>query len=83
MTVETASQLARIKEIVCDILEIEEDEMTETSHFVEDHEADSLLAIEILAGMEKEFKVTIEQSELPRMVTLKGVYEVVAENAGW
>ncbi|QWF85098.1 acyl carrier protein [Amycolatopsis sp. CA-230715] len=83
MTVETASKLARIKEIVCDILEIEEDEMTETSHFVEDHEADSLLAIEILAGMEKEFKVTIEQSELPRMVTLKGVYEVVAENAGW
>ncbi|GAA2801276.1 acyl carrier protein [Kitasatospora sp. CM 4170] len=73
----------KIKEIVCDILEIEEDEVTETSLFKEDHQADSLRSIEILAGLEKEFSVTIDQSELARMVNLKGVYEVVAEAAGW
>ncbi|MER6618236.1 acyl carrier protein [Streptomyces xantholiticus] len=72
-----------IKEIVCDILEIEEDEVTEVSLFKEDHNADSLRAIEILAALEKEFKVVINQSELPRMVNLKGVYEVVSEPAGW
>ncbi|MFJ3793107.1 acyl carrier protein [Kitasatospora sp. NPDC090091] len=73
----------KIKDIVCDILEIEEDEVTETSLFKEDHQADSLRSIEILAGLEKEFSVTIDQSELARMVNLKGVYEVVAEAAGW
>lgn len=73
----------KIREIVCDILEMEEDEVTETSLFKEDHDADSLRAIEILAGLEKEFHVTIDQSELTRMVHLKGVYEVVAESAGW
>lgn len=83
MSTETTTRTARIKEIVCDVLEIEEHEMTGTSHFIEDHEADSLLAIEILALLEKEFKVTIEQSELPRMVTVEAVYEVVAESAGW
>ncbi|WP_329044948.1 phosphopantetheine-binding protein [Amycolatopsis sp. NBC_01488] len=80
---ETSSRTARIKEIVCDVLEIDEDEMTPTSLFIDDHGADSLLAIEILALLEKEFKVTIEQAELPRMVNLTAVHEVVAESAGW
>ncbi|MGW3040416.1 acyl carrier protein [Kitasatospora sp. NPDC001159] len=76
-------QSQKIKEIVCDILEIEEDEVTETSLFKEDHNADSLRSIEILANLEKQFSITIDQSELARMVNLKGVYEVVAEAAGW
>ncbi|GAB3117087.1 hypothetical protein GCM10027160_27080 [Streptomyces calidiresistens] len=70
---------ARIKELVCDVLELEEDEVTGTSLFKEDHGADSLRAIEILAGLEKEFKVTIDQTELERMVNLDGVYAVVEE----
>lgn len=77
------TRLATIKEIVCDILEIEEDEVTETSLFKEDHGADSLRAIEILAALEKEFSIVINQSELPRMVNLAGVYDVVAAPAGW
>lgn len=84
MTVSTrADRLETIKEIVCDILEIEEDEVTDTSLFKEDHGADSLRAIEILAALEKEFGIVINQSELPRMVNLEGVYAVVAEPAGW
>jgi acyl carrier protein len=79
MTLATSETNAKIKEIVCDILEIDEDEATETSLFSEDHGADSLRAIEILASLEKEFGVVIDQSELSRMVNLKAVYEVVAE----
>ncbi|MFI9100885.1 acyl carrier protein [Streptomyces fildesensis] len=70
----------KIREIVCDILEIEEEDVSDTSLFKEEHDADSLRAIEILAGLEKEFNITIDQSELARMVHLKGVYEVVAES---
>ncbi|MFF4387437.1 MULTISPECIES: acyl carrier protein [unclassified Streptomyces] len=79
----TAERAATIKEIVCEILELEEDEVTDISLFREDHDADSLRAIEILASLEKEFKVVIDQAELARMVNLKGVNEVVAESAGW
>ncbi|GGW82072.1 acyl carrier protein [Streptomyces lucensis JCM 4490] len=79
MTAITAEDATKVKEIVCEILELEEDEVTDTSLFREDHDADSLRAIEILASLEKEFKIVIEQSELARMVNLQGVYEVVAE----
>ena len=72
-----------IKEIVTDILEIDPDEVTETSLFKEEHDADSLRAIEILAALEKEFNIVIDQAELGRMVNLKGVYEVVSDAAGW
>ncbi|MEV0696815.1 acyl carrier protein [Saccharopolyspora sp. NPDC050389] len=70
-----------IKDIVCDILEIDPDELTDVSLFKEEHDADSLRAIEILAALEKKFGVVIDQSELGRMVNLEGVYSVFVEAA--
>lgn len=70
---------ATIKEIICDILEIDADEMTDTSRFKEDHEADSMGAIEILSQLERAFGIDIDQAELARMVNLQGVVTVVDE----
>jgi acyl carrier protein len=68
-----------IKGIVTGILEVHPGTMTLTSHFVDEHDADSMLVLEILAALEKTYNVTIEQSDLGRMVNLQGVYDVVAE----
>ena len=70
---------AKIKEIVSEILEIDAEDMTDTSLFKEDHDADSLGAIEILSALERTFGVEIDQAELTRMVNLEGVIAVVAE----
>jgi acyl carrier protein len=70
---------AKIKDIVSEILEIDAEEMTDTSLFKEDHDADSLGAIEILSALERTFGVEIDQAELTRMVNLEGVIAVVAE----
>lgn len=83
MTTATDQWKTQAKEIVCEILEIEPDEVTETSLFKEEHDADSLRAIEILAALERTFGVTIDQAELAEMVNLQGVYTVVAKAAGW
>ncbi|MFJ3962215.1 acyl carrier protein [Streptomyces sp. NPDC090036] len=69
----------RIKEIICDILEIEPEEMTDSSRFKEDHEADSMGAIEILSQLERVFGTDIDQAELSRMVNLAAVVTVVEE----
>ncbi|MFC8361422.1 acyl carrier protein [Streptomyces griseorubiginosus] len=74
-----AARKQEIKEVVCDILEIDEDEVTEVSLFKEDHDADSLRAIEILAALERTQHVTIDQAELSRMINLVGVYTVIEE----
>ncbi|UGY94191.1 acyl carrier protein [Streptomyces gobiensis] len=82
MTSAIDERFGKIKEIVCEILELEEDEVTPDGLFKEEYGADSLRAIEILAALEKEFGVVIDQAELSRMVNLLGVAEVVGEAAG-
>jgi len=79
MTTISDEQKDLVKAIVCEILEIEPDEISETSRFIEDHDADSLRAIEILARLEITLGITIDQAELARMTNLANVYTVVAE----
>ncbi|PWI06367.1 polyketide-8 synthase acyl carrier protein [Streptomyces sp. NWU339] len=75
--------LDELREIVAEVLEVEPEEITETGSFVDEYEADSLRAIEILARIEKKYKIDIPQSALPEMGNLKAVYDVVAAQAGW
>jgi acyl carrier protein len=74
-------RLDDLREIVAEVLEIEPEEITDTSDFVEEHEADSLRAIEILARIEKQYKVDIPQSELANMANLRAVYDVLSRYA--
>lgn len=74
---------ARITEIVCEHLEAEPGEIGAGDLFVADHGADSLMLIGVLAALEKEFRIVIDQAELTRMTSLAGVRAVVAESAGW
>ncbi|MFD5465588.1 acyl carrier protein [Kitasatospora sp. NPDC127059] len=68
----------KVREIVADCLDLELDELTLTDHFIDHYGADSLNAIEVLARLEKEFHVTIPQEELPNMVNLAAVLEVLS-----
>lgn len=80
--VEVDSRYSELREIVAEVLEVEPDEVTDSGDFVEEYEADSLRAIEILARIEKKYRVEIPQSELAGMRTLKGVREVVDQYVG-
>lgn len=75
------ARMDELREIVCEVLELEPEELTDTSLFAEDHDADSLRAIEILARIEKVYRVEIPQSDLPRMINLRAVYDVLLEHS--
>lgn len=72
-----------LREIVAEVLEIDTDELGDTGDFIEDYDADSLRAIEILARIDKKYKVEIPQEELPKLRNLDAVYESLVRNAGW
>jgi acyl carrier protein len=78
-----AGHLEELRELVAEVLELEPEELTDEGDFVEEYGADSLRAIEILARIEKRYKVEIPQAELPDMSNLQNVYAVVARRAGW
>ncbi|MGH3645557.1 MAG: acyl carrier protein [Micromonosporaceae bacterium] len=73
----------QVRDVVCEVLEIEPDELTDESLFREDHGADSMAMVEIVAWLEQAFEIKIDETNLVRMVNLAGVYAVVAEAAGW
>lgn len=76
----TTEQDEVLRAIVIDVLELEPEELTDTSSFIDDHDADSLLAIEILARIEKDLGVAIPQDDLARMTNLDGVRTVVSRS---
>lgn len=76
-------KMEELRMIVAGVLEIEPGEISNDGDFVEEYEADSMLAIEILARIEKRWKVDIPQAELPEMRNLAATHRVVARYAGW
>lgn len=74
-------QLEELRELVAEVLELEPEELTDTGDFMEDYEADSLRAIEILARIDKKYKVEIPQAELPELRNLKAVHAALARHA--
>lgn len=78
-----ADRMRLLADLVTEVLELEPGQLTETGDFVEDYAADSLMAIEILARIERDLGVAIGQDDLPQLTNLAGVYTVVARHAGW
>ncbi|MFJ6074774.1 acyl carrier protein [Streptomyces sp. NPDC093065] len=75
--------LEELRELAAAALEIEPEELGDDDHFIEDHDGDSLRAIELLARIEKKYKIELPQTELPNMTSLNAVYKVVAHHANW
>ncbi len=79
----TEQRFERIREIVAEHLELDGQDLTDDSHFIDKHGADSLALIDVLAALEKEFSIEIDQAQFARMLDVRRVYDVVAESAGW
>ncbi|MDH3199747.1 MAG: acyl carrier protein [Myxococcales bacterium] len=65
-----------LRQIIIEITEVEE--IPEDTPFA-DLGIDSMMAIEIVADIEKNYDVTIEEEELAELIHLKAVYEKVKE----
>jgi acyl carrier protein len=72
----------RIKELVCEILELNPEDVTDSSLFKAEHGADSLGLLEIHASLEQEYGISLEQLPLHELTNLAAVYTVVATARG-
>ncbi|MBM3245674.1 MAG: acyl carrier protein [Candidatus Omnitrophica bacterium] len=59
-----------IKGIIAEVLEKDPSEITPTARFFEDLGVDSMMALEIMAAIEKRYKITIPEEKLAEMRTL-------------
>jgi acyl carrier protein len=60
----------RVKKIIVDKLGVEESQITDDASFTNDLGADSLDTVELIMEFEKEFNVTIEDSDAEKIQTV-------------
>ena len=65
-----------IRSIVAEILEIDEEKITPTAKFVEDLGMDSMMALEILASVEKKYKLKIPEEFLTKVTSLDSMVDI-------
>lgn len=65
--------------IIADISGFEVDEITIDTNIVEDLEVDSIKAIEIAVAIEKKFKVSVRDEDVPKIVSVKQAVDLVGK----
>jgi acyl carrier protein len=84
MTTQTDDKttIEELRKIVADILDIEEQAVTDDARFVEDLGVDSLMALEIMVGLEKKYHIKLAEKELVQITCLRNVWELVNTKRG-
>ena len=70
------------KEIISIISEIsgfDEEEITPEKNFYDDLEVDSIKAIEITVALEKKFKVSVRDEDIPNITTVRQAVDLITQ----
>lgn len=70
----------RIRQILCDQLDLEEEKVTMESDIVEDLEADSLDVVDLVMTIEDEFGLEVPDDQIEGFRTVGDVVRYIEEN---
>lgn len=71
----------RIKKIIVEQLNVEEEQVTPTAHFVEDLGADSLDNVEMVMAFETEFEIEIPDEDTEKITNMQEAVSYVQKRA--
>ncbi len=71
----------KLKEILVDVLGVNEDDVKLESKFVDDLGADSLDLVELIMAFEDKFSIEISDEDAEKMVTVKDVLDYISSKS--
>lgn len=71
--------LEKVKAVVADKLNVDEAEITESTSFKDDLDADSLDLFEMVMSLEEEFGIEIPSEDLEKLVTVGDVLDYLKD----
>lgn len=77
-----ADLVERIKKIICEQLDVAEEDVVPSASFVDDLGADSLDQVELIMAMEEEFNVSITDEDAEKIVTVQNAIDYVQKTLG-
>ncbi len=75
-----SESLAKVKEIIIDQLEVDEAQVTEPAHFINDLGADSLDIVELIMAFEDGFGIEIPDEDAEKIQTVGDVVKYIEEH---
>lgn len=63
-------EFEKVVSIICEVLNVEADDITLDTTFIDDLGADSLDVFQIIMGLEEEFEIEIPQEEAEKIITV-------------
>lgn len=69
----------KVMRIIAEISEVNESEIRMESELVDDLEVDSMMSLEILTELEREFGIQISETDLADFVTVGDIFNSVKE----
>ncbi len=70
-------EFEKIQKIIADVMKIDESKVTMETEFVKDLGADSLDVLQIVMGIEDEFKITIPDDATEKIVSVADAVEQI------
>ena len=70
-------EFEKLKNIIAEVLNVDADEITMDTTFVDDLGADSLDVFQIIMGIEEEFDIEIDQEEAEKIVSVGDAVEEI------
>ena len=70
-------EFEKLKKIIVEVLNVDENEITMDTTFIDDLGADSLDVFQIIMGLEEEFDIEIPNEEAEKIVTVSDAVEAI------
>ena len=70
-------EFEKLKKVIAEVLNVDPDEITMDTTFVDDLGADSLDIFQIIMGLEEEFDIEIQNEEAEKIVTVGDAVEQI------
>ena len=71
----------KVKKILCDQLDLEEEQVTEEAEVIEDLGADSLDIVDLVMTLEEEFDTEIPDEDIENLKTVGDIVRYIEDNA--
>ncbi|MCI8418736.1 MAG: acyl carrier protein [Lachnospiraceae bacterium] len=75
-------EFEKLRSIIVEVLNVDEDEITMNTTFVDDLGADSLDVFQIITGIEDEFDIEVAQEETEKIVSVGDAVELIKNAIG-
>ncbi len=69
----------RVRKIICEQLDVEDEDVKAESSFVDDLGADSLDTVELVMALEEEFSIEIPDEDAEKITTVQNVIDYIKE----